>query len=143
MRILGVVGALFLILYATFLGTQGEVYTWLRRYGVTIYFSFTALAQIFFTRRLYQLGDIPELRTLRPLVHIKMSLCVLQWGIGLISVPLGVIIVEKAPREVMQNIVEWNFALAMNLYFFITYFMFKRTGFAQSFMLQKTKTATE
>ena len=43
---LGAVGALFLVLYVTWLGTEGEWYRWLRRYGVTVYFGGTSLAQL-------------------------------------------------------------------------------------------------
>ena len=51
-----------------------------------------------------------------------------QWGIGLISVPLDLIIQTEDARDVMQNIVEWNFALSMNANFFVTYLLFKHTG---------------
>ncbi|MEJ2383527.1 MAG: hypothetical protein P8Y54_03930 [Xanthomonadales bacterium] len=42
----GAVGAVFLVFYATWLGTEGEWYRWLRRYGVTFYFAGTAFAQL-------------------------------------------------------------------------------------------------
>lgn len=39
---LGVVAGVFLVLYGTFLGTEGPAYRWLRRYGVIFYFGFTS-----------------------------------------------------------------------------------------------------
>ena len=42
---LGTLGALFLILYADFLGTDGRSYRLMRRYGITFFFSFTLLAE--------------------------------------------------------------------------------------------------
>ena len=49
---LGAVGAVFLVFYATWLGTEGDWYRWLRRYGVIFYFAGTALA-----RRARRIGD--------------------------------------------------------------------------------------
>ena len=129
MRNLGVVGSLFLILYVTYLGTEGDIYRWMRRYGVTFYFSLTALAQILFIQRLYSLKSLPMLEGCQKILNIKCALCIIQWSVGLISLPLGVLIVEKEARDIMQNIVEWNFALAMNGYFLLTCFMFYKTGF--------------
>ncbi len=38
---LGVVAAIFLVVYGTFLGTEGDMYRWLRRYGTIVYFGLT------------------------------------------------------------------------------------------------------
>lgn len=137
MVVLGVVGSLFLILYATYLGTEGDFYQWMRRYGVTFYFSLTALAQIFFTRRLYQLASAPQLRAMRGLLNVKLLLCVLQWLIGLVSIPLDLLITTESARDVMQNIVEWNFAFAMHAYFFMTFLLFRNTGYHLEYKLGK------
>ena len=42
---LGCLGAIFLVLYTDFLGTEGSYYRIMRRYGITLFFSFTLLAQ--------------------------------------------------------------------------------------------------
>lgn len=42
-RGLGVAGAVFLVLYATYLGTDGDVYRLMRRYGVYVFFAGTGL----------------------------------------------------------------------------------------------------
>ena len=136
MRSLGVVGSLFLILYVTYLGTEGEIYRWMRRYGVIFYFSFTALAQLFLIQRLYSLKSLPVLDSCHRLLSVKSALCIIQWSVGLISLPLGVLIVEKEARDVMQNIVEWNYALAMNSYFLMSCFMFYKTGFDVRYVIK-------
>ena len=46
MVVLGVGSAIALAVYATFLGTDGETYRFLRRYGVVVYFGFGYLAQL-------------------------------------------------------------------------------------------------
>src|SRR5918995_339264 len=38
--------AVFLILYGTFLGTEGAWYQWMRRFGVVFYFGFTCIAML-------------------------------------------------------------------------------------------------
>jgi len=139
MTSLGVAGALFLILYATYLGTEGEFYRWMRRYGVTFYFSFTALAQIFFARRLHQLSSMGVVSCVTNLIRLKWMMCIFQWAIGLLSIPLGLVINEEDTRNAVQNIVEWNFALAMHVYFFLTYLMYRRTGFRLDFSLARQK----
>lgn len=138
MRILGISSAFFLILYATFLGTDGQFYRWMRRYGVTFFFSFNALAQIFLIHRLHQLRGPIIARELQTLLKVKTGLCIYQWTIGLISVPLGVMIVDKEARYIMQNIIEWHFAFSMNAFFLVTYFMFKKTKFRLTYRVTGT-----
>ena len=136
MRVLGVIGALFLILYATFLGTDGDVYSWLRRYGVIVYFSFTALAQLLFTQRLYQLAKRQVIQKLRFLMHAKMTLCVVMLALGVISAIIDLAVQTKATKSMLDNIIEWNFALAMTAYFFISFLMFTRTNFKLRYLIQ-------
>jgi len=136
MRVLGVIGALFLILYATFLGTEGDVYRWLRRYGVIVYFAFTALAQLLFTQRLYQLAKRQVIDRLRFLMHCKMVLCVLMLALGVISAMIDLIVDDRAFKSMLDNVIEWNYALAMTLFFLISFLMFKRTGFQLQYRLK-------
>ncbi len=126
MLILGSIGALFLILYVTYLGTDGETYRWMRRYGVTVFFSFTALAQILFLQRLMVLEKTGVLAGFTIMLKAKFALCVTQWSIGLLSLPVDFVFHEKSVIDAVQNIVEWNFAIAMNVYFFVSFLIFKR-----------------
>jgi hypothetical protein len=43
---LGVAAGVFLVLYGTFLGTEGAGYRWMRRYGVVFYFGLTCIAML-------------------------------------------------------------------------------------------------
>jgi hypothetical protein len=43
---LGITAAVFLVLYTAFLGTDGNVYRWLRRYGTVVYFGFTCICML-------------------------------------------------------------------------------------------------
>ena len=52
---LGVLAGVFLVLYGTFLGTEGQAYRWMRRYGVILYFGFTYLCMVIAAGRIWRL----------------------------------------------------------------------------------------
>lgn len=119
---LGVIGALFHILYATFLGVDGEIYQWLRRYGINVYFSFTVLAQILLMSLLVRDARLPLW-----LRGGKVGLCVALLGLGLLSLPLQYLV---ADRGAVLNALEWTYALLMVSYFPLTGLAWRATGFA-------------
>lgn len=108
--VLGVISALALVLYANFLGSQGDFYRFMRRFGVTFYFAFAALAQLL---SLYSLNR--SVQQIPPAARIWLTalwtLVIAQWCIGLAS--LAITIIEPNNKFQLENIVEWNFALAM------------------------------
>ena len=53
---LGLVGTAFLVLYVTFLGSEGETYRYMRRYGTVAYFGCTFRAQLLFAKRIIDSG---------------------------------------------------------------------------------------
>ena len=107
---LGVVSALALVLYANFLGSQGGFYRFMRSFGVTFYFAFAMLAQLISLQSLRTL-EAPVDASARRLLKGLWILVILQWLIGLVS--LGVTITQPVNKDQAENIVEWNFALAM------------------------------
>ncbi len=124
--LLGITAALCLVLYANFLGSQGDFYQLLRRYGVTIYFAFTVLAQMLLVRLLKR---IPPLRT-AGLVSVKMGLCWWLLTLGLASVVFNLLLADTA-KDRWENIIEWHFALGMNSYFLLTALIWQKLGFVQ------------
>lgn len=121
MRALGLVGALFLVLYATFLGVDGEAYRWMRRYGVTVYFSFTVLAQLLMASLL------PAATRLR---RALASICALMLLLGLASIPLQHLF---DARDQAVNALEWNYALLMSTGFVLVGLHWLRTRLYLSF----------
>lgn len=117
----GVLAALFLILYATFLGVDGEVYQWMRRYGITVHFSCTVLAQFLLTRALA--GDARLPAWLR---RTKVALCTLMLLLGLSSIPLQYFAQD---RVAALNAIEWSYSLLMLAFFPLTAEAWRRTGF--------------
>jgi len=115
MYYLGVVGAFFLILYVDFLGTSGDFYRFMRRYGVIFYFTFTPLAQMFMVNQLFKLRKFsPNADIKLGALRYQLTILVLILLLGLISVSLRYIYGPSFERE---NIVEWNYSLLLTASF--------------------------
>jgi len=122
---LGVIGAVFLVLYVVFLGTDGRVYEFLRRYGITVYFGFNALAQLLLAARLQKLP--PQVRQV-----VGNHVIGLKAGFGIAMLLLGVANIPAAnffPQLPFDNIIAWNFALLMHGYFGLTAIAWRRAGY--------------
>ncbi|HEY0973594.1 MAG TPA: hypothetical protein VGE57_03795 [Solimonas sp.] len=119
--ILGIVAAIFLVLYATFLGAEGPAYQWLRRYGITVYFSFTVLAQMFVSALLWPLATVP-----RALRRAMACLCALLLLLGLASLPLQH---YAHDADAAIDALEWTYALLMIAFFPLVALAWQRTGF--------------
>jgi hypothetical protein len=114
---LGILAGAFLVLYGTFLGTEGQAYRWMRRYGVIFYFGFTYLCMVITSgalRRLTRSGAAaPPARLDRWLV----ALCAATLAIGLIQVFAPLLLGTEDLKNRMENILEWYAALCFTLYF--------------------------
>jgi len=125
---LGIVGAIFLIIYIDFLGTTGEMNRFMRRYGIMVFFTFTPLAQLLMLNQHYKiLPSMPESvlkhSTLKPgVLRFQLFLLLLMLIISIISITLD--ITQNTTYE-SQNIVEWNFSLLLNMYFLGMIFIWK------------------
>ena len=126
---LGAVGALFLVLYVTWLGTEGEWYRWLRRYGVTVYFGGTSLAQLLLVWVLWpRRGRLAGGRLRGPVVALT-ALVVLQWLLGVSSVAKRLLLDDPDLVDRIENLIEWYYGLPMALVLVVVALMFVRTGF--------------
>jgi hypothetical protein len=114
---MGLGGALFYLVYAAWLGTEGEVYRWLRRYGVVFYFGLTGLAQLFMVSVLW-----PQRRSALQgrLVNQIRAFCwvsILAWATGVASAFKRKLIDDPAFLDRLENALEWDFALLLSLAF--------------------------
>jgi len=126
---LGMVGAVFLVFYATWLGTEGEWYRWLRRYGVVFYFGGTALAQLLLLWVLWTpRQQLASGRLTRP-IAVLAALVSLQWMLGVFSAIKRLIFDDPDFIDRLENIIEWCYALPMATCFIVIAWMFSRTGF--------------
>lgn len=108
MLALGLFSASALAIYATFLGTEGEVYGFLRRYGVTVYFGFGFLAQLLLMRRARVLRLMPP-ATLKAMA----VLCLAMLGLGVGNVVAGALVADDALRDRIENALEWQLGLLL------------------------------
>lgn len=117
-RRLGVVGAAALLLYAATLGTDGELYKWMRRYGVVFYFGLTGIAQLMVANRLWR-----ERRSVNSADggflsrFAYLALAFLTWGVGLLSAFKRRLFDDPALVDRVENAAEWGFALGLSLLF--------------------------
>jgi hypothetical protein len=125
---IGVLGSLFLVLYVLALGTEGDWYRWMRRYGVTVYFGGTALAQLLLVRALWpERNRLAGGRLAGPIRLITALVC-FQWSLGLLSVAKRLLIRDADLVDRIENVIEWWFALPMSLAFVSIAWMFHATG---------------
>jgi len=122
---LGLVGALFLVLYVVFLGTDGRAYELMRRYGVTVYFAFTALAQLMLAARLQRLPARYKAEVGRGVIGAKVAFGAAMLGLGLLNIPAA----NFYPHLQLDNVIAWNFALLMHGYFGLTAIAWRRAGY--------------
>ncbi len=111
----GVIGAIALILYVTFLGTSGELYEFMRRFGIYLYFLGTALCQLLFTL------------ALKPswIRRTMLAIVLTPWVLGILN------LVQKAVMEEPNNIenrVEWIAAVLMQIWFLCLYAVWRQRG---------------
>jgi hypothetical protein len=125
---LGMIGAFSLVFYATFLGTEGEWYRWLRRYGVIFYFGGIALAQLLLVWVLWPVRhQLVSGRLTRP-IAILTTLVSLQWTLGVFSAMKRLIFNDPDFIARLENMIEWCYALPMSAGFIVIAWMFSRTG---------------
>jgi len=122
---LGIIGALFLMVYIDFLGTEGEINRFMRRFGIIIYFAFTPLAQLLLLQQhdriVGQGRDLPA--TLRqPVLRIQLGLLMV-----ILVMAVGSVILDVAGLKTdrIENIVEWNISLLMTMYFWTLAYIWK------------------
>lgn len=113
----GHLGAAFLVLYVIFLGADNDIYRLLRRYGVFVFFIGTFVAMSLASRMLYRRQPRPWPAT------ILVGLCAAMLLLGLAEIPLGKFGLNDHQAE---NIIEWNFGLLMQIWFFVTWLAYGR-----------------
>ncbi|WAC63762.1 hypothetical protein OVA13_02950 [Pseudoxanthomonas sp. SL93] len=108
MSVLGVGSAIALAVYATFLGTEGEAYRFLRRYGVVVYFGFGYLAQLALMRR----ASRTQALSARVIAAMSwVSIAMLMMGIG--NVVAGLVLADPLAKDRWENVFEWWLGLLM------------------------------
>ncbi len=120
---LGLVAALALAVYASALGTEGDLYRWMRRFGITFYFACSYLAQLVFVHRL---GQVERPAGIEQRAMLGIGLLLLAMGIG--SVAASATVRDEDLKDAVENVLEWNLALLMTFWFLLQARLWRRLG---------------
>jgi len=132
MAISGVAGALALVLYVTFLGTQAPFYEFMRRFGIYLYFLFSVIAQIMLARHTIVLARKYALASIERVGRWQLWLALVPFALGALNLVLKATLEDPDPSE---NVIEWIFALLMHAFFLLTWFSWRDTGFDGRFVV--------
>jgi len=113
---LGVIAAIFLVVYGTFLGTEGDMYRWLRRYGTIVYFGLTYVCVLIATgkvRRLVRSGALAVPARMDVVLMVLAGLTMLVAIAYVFVAPM----LEEQLKDRVENVVEWAIGLSFTLFF--------------------------
>jgi hypothetical protein len=130
---LGILAGLFLVLYGTFLGTEGQAYRWMRRYGVIFYFGFTYLSMLIASGALWRLARAGAIALPARLDRWLVALCTITLAIGLVQVFAPPWLGGEVLKNRLENILEWYAALAFTLFFLALAWLWRHTRFSARF----------
>lgn len=126
---LGLPAGMFLVLYGTFLGTEGEAYRWMRRYGVIFYFGFTYLEMLIVSGLLWRLARAGAITPPGRIDLWLMGLCAVTLAIGLAQVLAPPLLDSENLKNRVENVLEWYVALDFTLFFVALAWVWHRTRF--------------
>ncbi len=126
---LGVLAGLFFVLYGAFLGSEGEMYQWLRRYGINFYFGFTYLCMLLASARVFQLAQGGLLRIPWQMHRALGVLCLTLLVFGLVNLLAKSLLGDEAVADRIENSLEWLAGLLFTLFFAIMSWLWHRTRF--------------
>ena len=126
---LGILAALFLILYGTFLGTEGLAYRFMRRQGITFYFGFTYLCMVIASGALWRLARAGLITLPARLDWLLPGLCAITLLVGLTQVFVPQFLDSEDLKNRLENILEWYAGLSFTLFFLALAWLWRHTRF--------------
>lgn len=125
----GTVGAIALIIYVTFLGTDEPIYKFMRRTGIYFGFLGTGLAQLILSIALYRINKSNPWLKMNYLIIAMLLLALAQYAFGMLNLVLKSILTNA---DAAENRIEWTVALLMQCHFILLYFAWRISGFIAS-----------
>jgi hypothetical protein len=120
--------------YVAFLGTDGDIYRWLRRNGAQLYFASVYIAQLVFLHRYRQIlaqrsGSAGDDRVGRRIAAgmLAINLIMLALGIGYTTVANS--FGDPDLKDRMENLLEWHIGLLMTGWYLLQVAVWRRSGF--------------
>ena len=104
-----------MILYGTFLGTDGAWYQWMRRFGIVFYFGFTCIAMLI-------VGDAVRrtavrITSYRRAAALLLALCVALPLLGVANALAPLVLNNAAAVDAFENATEWWGGLVFTVFF--------------------------
>lgn len=128
---IGVGAGVFLILYASFLGTEGNVYRWARRYGVVFYFGFTCIGMLVVAGAARNHAWRAPHWAPATLLALALALP----GLGVINAFAPLYLPREATHDVVQNVTEWWGGLVFSVFFIVLAALWSVTRFGASLLV--------
>ncbi|WP_372013209.1 hypothetical protein [Pseudoxanthomonas sp. 10H] len=127
---LGLASAAALGVYATFLGTEGAAYGFLRRYGITVFFGCGFLAQLVFLRRWLRDGRCgASRRQWRAMVAVCAAMLLLGAG----NVAGDALLHDRVRQDRLENALEWQLGLLLAGWYLLQAWQWRRERLLVSF----------
>ncbi|MBK9135092.1 MAG: hypothetical protein IPM15_12360 [Betaproteobacteria bacterium] len=126
---LGIVVSIALVAYGAFLGTEGEAYRWLRRWGTIVYFGGTCVCLLIAGGGVQRAVVAGRLALARWVEHAMVALALSLVALGLGHALLAAFLDDEAKGR-LENITEWWAALIFMLGFFALAIAWRRVGLA-------------
>jgi hypothetical protein len=124
---LGLTAAAALVLYVSFLGTEGPIYRGLRQYGTVVYFGFTCLCLLLAGDAMMRLAASRRVLLPRALPAALSMLAALLVALGLVNALVAVLFGEPLKGRI-ENVTEWWGALVFVLGFAALALVWRRLG---------------
>jgi hypothetical protein len=115
----GLVGAIALVLYVSYLASNDPFYEIMRSYGVYLYFGGTALAQLILSLSLDR----------SPMQRAMVWITVTPWALGVLNLVQKEVLGSLNSNE---NRIEWIASLFMQVWFVLLWINWRRSGLAVS-----------
>lgn len=124
---LGMLAAIFLVVYCVALGASGDFLRVQRRIAVICYFTFTYLSQLLLVWRM------GRLRVEGPSRNWLLGLCITTLTIGVATIVFDLV---SDNYDDYEDAFEWTLALLIHLYFLVTVVTWRRTGFEVNYAIR-------
>jgi hypothetical protein len=129
----GIGAAVFLILYGTFLGTEGDWYRWMRRYGVIFYFGFTCILMVITGGSVHRAATAT--RRGRRSATLLLSMCAALPLLGVVNTMAPLAIGDPIALDHFENATEWWGTLIFQLFFLLLALLWRRTAYGAELKL--------
>ena len=126
---LGVLAGMFFILYGAFLGSEGDIYQWLRRYGINFYFGFTYFCMLLTSARVFRLSQGGWIRVPWHMDRALGVFCLLVLAFGVINLLAKSLIADEQLVDRLENSLEWLASSIFTLFFAMLAWLWNRTRF--------------